>query len=88
MYKPRWDAFYGTLLPVLLQELKITTVVVIGCNFPNCPRTTLYGASMRDYRAVMVRDAVSGVYDQGLRELNDIGIATPTTDEFLELLSH
>ena len=83
MYKPRWDAFYGTALEKHLRELAITTVVVVGCNFPNCPRATIYGASMRDFRTVMIADAVSGVYDQGIKELNGIGVATPSSEEFL-----
>ncbi len=86
IYKPRWDAFHETPLDRHLRALGVTTVVVIGCNFPNCPRTTLYGASMRDYRAALIADATSGVYEQGIRELNGIGIATPTTEEFLALL--
>ena len=87
MYKPRWDAFYGTPLEKHLHELGITTVVVVGCNFPNCPRATIYGASMRDFRAVLIADAVSGVYDQGLQELNGIGVATPQLEEYLSWLT-
>jgi nicotinamidase-related amidase len=83
LYKPRWDAFYGTSLEEHLKELGISTVVVVGCNFPNCPRSTVYGASMRDFRVVLIADAVSGVYEQGLRELNNIGVPTPSTDEWL-----
>jgi nicotinamidase-related amidase len=40
IYKPRWDAFYGTSLEEHLRGLGISTVVVVGCNFPNCPRST------------------------------------------------
>jgi nicotinamidase-related amidase len=86
MYKPRWDAFYGTALEKHVRDLAVTTVVVVGCNFPNCPRATIYGASMRDFRTVMIRDAVSGVYDQGIKELTGIGVATPSSEEFLSLL--
>ena len=87
MYKPQWDAFYGTPLEKHLQDLGVTTVVVVGCNFPNCPRTTIYGASMRDFRTVLIADAVSGVYDQGLKELNGIGVATPSSDQYLGWLT-
>jgi predicted acetyltransferase/nicotinamidase-related amidase len=41
MYKPRWGAFYATPLDDHLRDLGVTTVVVAGCNFPNCPRTTI-----------------------------------------------
>ena len=49
MYKPRWDAFYGTPLESHLRSLGVNTIVVVGCNFPNCPRATVYGASARDF---------------------------------------
>lgn len=83
MYKPRWDAFYGTPLERHLRDLGVNTVVIVGCNFPNCPRTTVYGASMRDFRVVLIADAVSGVYEQGLKELQAIGVATPCLEEYL-----
>jgi nicotinamidase-related amidase len=86
MYKPRWDAFYRTPLESHLRSLGVNTIVVVGCNFPNCPRATVYGASARDFRVVLIADAVSGVYDQGLRELNGIGVSTPSADEYLGLL--
>lgn len=36
MWKPRWSAFYRTSLNQYLRELAVDTVVVAGCNFPNC----------------------------------------------------
>lgn len=87
MYKPRWDAFYETPLDRHLRSLAVNTVVVVGCNFANCPRATAYGASMRDFRAVLIPDAVSGAYDQGLQELNAIGIETPTSDQYINWLA-
>jgi nicotinamidase-related amidase len=87
MYKSRWDAFYGTPLESHLRRLGVNTIVVVGCNFPNCPRATVYGASARDFRVVLIADAVSGVYDQGLRELNGMCVSTPSADEYLSLLN-
>jgi nicotinamidase-related amidase len=75
MYKPRWDAFYGTPLEEHLRRLGVTTVSVIGCNFPNCPRSTIYGASMRDFRLAAFTDAISGIYEKGIAELKNIGVA-------------
>jgi hypothetical protein len=49
-------------------------VVFVGCNFPNCPRTSMYEASERDFRVVCVEDAISGMYEQGRRELDNIGV--------------
>ena len=87
MYKPRWDAFHETPLDQHLRSLAVNTVVVVGCNFPNCPRATAYGASMRDFRVVLIPDAVSGTYDQGLHELNAIGIETPTSGQYISRLA-
>ena len=69
MFKPRWSAFYRTRLDQHLRDGAVTTVVVAGCNLPNCPRATLFDASERDYRAVLVRDATSQVTDERLQDL-------------------
>jgi nicotinamidase-related amidase len=86
MYKPRWDAFHRTALEEHLRKRGITTVSVIGCNFPNCPRATIYGASMRDFRINTFVDAISGVYDKGLEELSNIGVAMMRSEECLNWL--
>ena len=66
MYKPRWGAFYATRLENHLRKLNINTVVICGCNFPNCPRTTVYEVSERDFRVVLISDATSNIYKRGL----------------------
>lgn len=87
MYKPRWDAFYQTTLESHLHTLGVDTVVFCGCNFPNCPRSSIYGASMRDFRIVLVTDAVSGVYEKGLEELRNIDVSLMTTAECIDWMS-
>lgn len=74
VYKPRWGAFYRTPVEEHLRALGVNTVVVCGCNFPNCPRATIYEASERDFRVVLAADAVSGLYERGARELRGIGV--------------
>jgi nicotinamidase-related amidase len=86
VYKPRWRAFYNTLLERHLHDLGINTVVVCGCNFPNCPRTTIYEASERDFKTVLVKDATSAVYDIGFKEIKNIGTSLMNTDECIEWL--
>jgi nicotinamidase-related amidase len=81
MYKPRWGAFYATSLEDHLRSLGVDTVVICGCNFPNCPRTTIYEASERDFHIVFVPDATSGVYARGLDELKGIGVAVQDVDD-------
>lgn len=84
MYKPRWDAFYQTALESHLHTLGVDTVVFCGCNFPNCPRASIYGASMRDFRIVLATDAVSGIYEKGLEELRNINVSLMTTAECID----
>ncbi|MGA2157954.1 MAG: isochorismatase family cysteine hydrolase [Dehalococcoidia bacterium] len=73
IYKPRWGAFYGTPLEKFLKKHKINTLAFTGCNFPNCPRTSIYEASERDFRLIVVQDALSGIYEKDIEELSKIG---------------
>ena len=86
VYKPRWGAFYQTDLERHLKKLNVHTLVFAGCNFPNCPRTSIYEASERDFCVVMVEDAVSGTYDKGIQEMREIGVHVPKTQAILEAL--
>ena len=83
MYKPRWSAFYNTSFEKNLRNLDVNTIVVCGCNFPNCPRTTIYEASERDFKIVMIKDATSLLYDKAILELKNIGISIMDTDEYI-----
>lgn len=87
MYKPRWGAFYHTDLERHLRELRVTTLVVSGCNFPNCPRASIYEASERDFRVVVATDAVSGIYDRGRRELTNIGVVGMRAQDICTILA-
>ncbi|MFE3001860.1 cysteine hydrolase family protein [Nocardia sp. NPDC059246] len=78
MYKPRWGAFYGTGLEQHLRASGVDTIVFAGCNFPNCPRTSIYEASERDFRTVLVSDAMSGLYPRGAEECRAIGVHVRT----------
>jgi nicotinamidase-related amidase len=86
IYKPRWGAFYDTPLETHLRGQGASTVVLCGCNFPNCPRTSIYEASERDFRVVLASDALSGLYERGERELSAIGVALMSTPEILDSL--
>lgn len=83
LYKPRWGAFYKTPLEQYLREQNISTLIFCGCNFPNCPRTSIYEASERDFRVVLVDDAVSGLYDQGRHEMKNIGVELLSTSQVI-----
>ena len=87
IYKPRWGAFYDTPLEAHLRERAVTTLVFCGCNFPNCPRTSIYEASERDFRVVLARDAISGLYERGERELRAIGVVPMNSAEAIAALA-
>lgn len=74
MFKPRWSAFFDTPLEGFLHDRAISTVVISGCNLPNCPRATLFDASERDFRAVLVSDATSQVDAARLADLGLIDV--------------
>lgn len=86
IYKPRWGAFYQTPLETYLRQYGISTIIFTGCNFPNCPRTSIYEASERDFRVVVVEDAISGIYERGKEELRNIGIIIAKAKEVREYL--
>jgi nicotinamidase-related amidase len=88
MYKPRWGAFYGTPLESHLKRLRVDTLVFLGCNFPNCPRASIYEASERDYRVVLVEDAMSGLYEKGKDEMRGIGVEVVDAAAVIKAVGH
>lgn len=86
LYKPRWGAFYQTSLEDSLRALGIDTLIFAGCNFPNCPRTSMYEASERDFRLVLAQDAMSGLYQQGMDELKNIGVTITNSQDIISAL--
>ncbi len=86
IYKPRWGAFYDTPLEQYLRREGVSTLVFSGCNFPNCPRTSIYEASERDFRLVLVEDAISGFYDRGRREMRNIGVELLSTAQVIDAM--
>lgn len=86
MWKPRWGAFHRTPLDRHLRELDVTTVVLAGCNYPNCPRAAVYGASERDFRVLLASDAISGIKPHHLDEAAGMGIVHASTSEVIHRL--
>ncbi len=81
VWKPRWSAFHRTNLDAILRGLGVDTVVVAGCNFPNCPRASLFDATELDYRAAIVTDATSAVTPERISDMVAIGVVPLTVDE-------
>jgi nicotinamidase-related amidase len=84
MYKPRWGAFYQTPLERHLRELDVTTLVFVGCNFPNCPRTSIFEASERDFRVVAISDGISGFDRRASDDLLGIGVSVQDAGAYLD----
>jgi len=87
LYKPRWSAFYGTPLEQHLRDLGVSSLVVAGCNFPNCPRATLLDASCRDLRLALATDAVSQLEDRDGAQMADIGVSLLGVEELSAALT-
>ncbi len=87
LWKPRWSAFHRTALDDHLHRLGVTTVVIAGCNYPNCPRATVYGASERDYRVLVVSDAISGIQPHHIQEAALMGVVCASSNEVIRNLN-
>lgn len=48
----------------------------------------MYEASERDLRVVMAVDAISGVYDKGVEELKNIGVAVLSSGDIIRQITH
>lgn len=73
-YRPRWGAFHDTGLEAELAAQGVSTVVICGFSFSTGTRATIYEASARDYRIVLVPDAVCNATEAGIAELGRIGV--------------
>lgn len=87
VFKPRWSAFYRTGVERWLHDNRCDTVVVAGCNLPNCPRATLFDASERDFRGVLVTDAVSQTSTERVADLAAIGVHPLSTADVVAALA-
>jgi len=85
-YRPRWGAFYGTALERQLRAHGVSTVVVCGLSFSTGVRATVYEASARDFRTVVVPDALGSATEDGIAELGRMGIYLMTSDNCLTWL--
>jgi nicotinamidase-related amidase len=82
-YRPRWGAFHDTGLERRLKDQGVTTVVICGFSFTTGTRATVYEASARDFRVVMVPDAICGGGEEAVQELGRMGIYFMTSQSCL-----
>lgn len=66
--KPRFSAFFGTSLDLILRRLGIEHLLLAGTTTPNCIRTTCYDALSLDYDVTVVSDCTSSVTEQVQRQ--------------------
>lgn len=89
--KHRYSAFVDTRLESLLRSNHIRTVISCGTATMACVESTVRDAMMRDYRAVVPRDAVAGrahlkhLHDAAIETMGAFFAATPRTDELIDL---
>lgn len=85
-YRPRWGAFHATDLEPQLRDLGITTLVLCGLSFTTGVRATVFEASARDFRVVVVPDALGNANEEGIQELGRLGIYLMTSNHCLTWL--
>jgi nicotinamidase-related amidase len=73
-YRPRWGAFHNTSLEDRLRAQRVTTLVICGFSFSTGGRASVYEASARDFRIVLVPDALCNATEEAVQELGRMGI--------------
>ena len=91
VHKPRYSAFAGTNLEMLLRAHGITTLVFVGVNTNVCVETAVRDAFHREFFAVMVADATlqagsQTVFDASVFNIEKFFGWTTSTDEMVALL--
>jgi nicotinamidase-related amidase len=76
--KPRFGAFHGTDLELLLRSRGIDTVIVTGISTNVCCETTAREAAVRDFHVLFVGDATA-TFGAGELSAEEIQKATCTT---------
>ena len=86
MVKYRFSAFFQTRLNMLLQRMKVDTVVLVGVQTPNCIRTAAYDAVSLDYHTVVLHDATASkspeVQAANLQDMADAQIKIIAVDDW------
>ena len=76
--KPRFSAFFGTELDLILRRLEVTDVAICGTQYPNCIRATAFDSLSHGYLTTVITDATSAasleVARSNIRDLENVGI--------------
>ena len=86
LIKPRWSAFFGTELDLILRRLGVRRVILAGTTTPNCIRTTCYDANALDYNVVILTDCTSSqteeIQQANLADMERMGAILMDTSAF------
>lgn len=86
--KPRFSAFFGTELDVLLRRLGVDTLLMAGTTTPNCIRTTAYDAIALEYNVAVARDCTSSATEEiqrvNLEDMARIGVQLIDSKDFID----
>ncbi len=84
--KPRWSAFFGTELDLILRRLGVRRVILAGTTTPNCIRTTCYDANSLDYNVAILTDCTSSQTEEiqrvNLADMERMGALLMDTHDF------
>lgn len=89
LVKTRFSAFFATHLHSFLRTAGIDSLVVVGVQTPNCIRQTVFDAIALDFPCVsVIVDATAAatpqVHAANILDMKNIGVATPTLDEWID----
>ncbi|CAK8574658.1 unnamed protein product [Lathyrus sativus] len=90
LVKTRFSAFFSTHLHSVLQREGINSLVITGVQTPNCIRQTVFDAVALDYQHVTVlvdatAAATPDIHLANVYDMKNIGVATPTLQEWSEI---
>ena len=92
--KPRFGAFYGTDLELILRARGIDSVIIAGISTPVCCDTTAREAHARDFRVLFLSDATATtgsdaarIQEATLEVLDGLFARVLTVDELLQKIS-
>lgn len=83
--KPRFSAFFGTELDLILRRLGVQHLILAGTTTPNCIRATCYDALSLDYKVSVVSDCTSSINKavqlSNLNDMRRLGVDVRSCDE-------
>ena len=87
--KPKNSGFYHTTLALLLEYLRVKTVIITGIATNNCVQLTASDAYMRDLKVIVPRDCVAAAradeHENALAQMREVLKASTAVGSSLDL---